>query len=170
MSAYEIDLDGAFDIVFSIGVIHHLADPQAALRQMTKAAKLGGKVMIWVYGYENNEWIVRWFDPWRKLIFARLPIDVTHFLSLFPTILLWTLVRLGFGRIEVFRSAAQDLVPADAQHRVRPDAAADRELLAARRGRRPATRRGADRSRHGAGQRHVVDRHWHRPDISGKTG
>ena len=95
MSAYEID--GAFDIVFSIGVIHHLADPQAALRQMTKAAKPGGKVMIWVYGYENNEWIVRWFDPWRKLVFARLPIDVTHFLSL-----LWTLVRFGFGSIEYF--------------------------------------------------------------------
>lgn len=102
MSAYEIDFDGAFDIVFSIGVIHHLADPQAALRQMTRAAKPGGKVMIWVYGYENNEWIVRWFDPLRKLLFARLPIGVTHFLSLFPTILLWTLVRLGFGRIEYF--------------------------------------------------------------------
>ena len=90
MSAYAIDFDGAFDFVFSIGVIHHLADPQAALRQITKAAKPGGKVMIWVYGYENNEWIVRWFDPLRKLVFARLPIGVTHFLSLFPTILLWT--------------------------------------------------------------------------------
>ena len=35
-------------------------------------------------------------------MFARPPIGVTHFLSLFPTILLWALVRLGFGRIEYF--------------------------------------------------------------------
>jgi hypothetical protein len=36
------------------------------------------------------------------VLFAHLPIGVTHFLSLFPTILLWTFVRLGFGRIEYF--------------------------------------------------------------------
>ena len=103
MSAYEVDFDSAFDIVFSIGVIHHLADPQTALRQMTRAAKPGGKVMIWVYGYENNEWIVRWFDPLRKLLFARLPIGVTHFLSTLLTAVLWLLLRLGMDRLEYFR-------------------------------------------------------------------
>jgi SAM-dependent methyltransferase len=102
MSGYEIAFDGAFDIAFSIGVIHHLARPLDALKQMVKAVKPGGRVMIWVYGYENNEWIVRYFDPLRKLLFARLPIGLTHFLSLFPTVLLWLLLRLGFGRLEYF--------------------------------------------------------------------
>jgi SAM-dependent methyltransferase len=107
MSAYEIAFDGAFDIAFSIGVIHHLEKPLDALKQMTKAVRPGGKVMIWVYGYENNEWIVRYFDPLRKLLFARLPIGLTHFLSLFPTALLWLFLHLGLGRLEYFNLLRQ---------------------------------------------------------------
>ncbi|WP_395016358.1 class I SAM-dependent methyltransferase [Dongia sp.] len=103
MSAYEIGFEDAFDIAFSIGVIHHLAEPARALAQMVKAAKPGGRVMIWVYGYENNEWIVRWFDPLRKLLFARLPVGVTHFLSTVLTAILWLLLRLGLNRLEYFR-------------------------------------------------------------------
>jgi SAM-dependent methyltransferase len=103
MSAYEIGFENTFDIAFSIGVIHHLAEPGRALAQMVKATKPGGKVLIWVYGYENNEWIVRWFDPLRKLLFARLPIGVTHFLSTVLTAILWLLLRLGLNRLEYFR-------------------------------------------------------------------
>jgi SAM-dependent methyltransferase len=102
-SAYEIGFEDAFDIVFSIGVVHHLAEPERALAQMVKAAKPGGRVAIWVYGYENNEWIVRYFDPLRKLLFARLPIGVTHFLSTLLTAILWLLLRLGLNRLEYFR-------------------------------------------------------------------
>jgi len=102
-SAYEIGFENAFDIAFSIGVIHHLAEPERALSQMVKAAKPGGQVMMWVYGYENNEWIVRWFDPLRKLLFARLPIGVTHFFSTVLTAVLWLFLRLGLGRLEYFR-------------------------------------------------------------------
>jgi SAM-dependent methyltransferase len=103
MSAYEIEFENVFDIVFSIGVIHHLAEPAAALRQMVKAARPGGRVLIWVYGYENNEWIVRYFDPVRRTVFAKLPISVTHALSTLLTAILWLLLRLGVGRIEYFR-------------------------------------------------------------------
>lgn len=103
MSAYEIDFENAFDIVFSIGVIHHLAEPAKALRQMARAARPGGRVAVWVYGYENNEWIVRYFDPLRRLLFARLPVGVTHFLSNILTAALWLALRLGLGRIEYFR-------------------------------------------------------------------
>jgi SAM-dependent methyltransferase len=107
MSAYEIAYDGVFDIVFSIGVIHHLARPEVALQQMVKAVKPGGCLLIWVYGYENNEWIVKYFDPLRRRLFSRLPLGVTHFLSILLTALLWLLLRLGFGRIEYFRLARQ---------------------------------------------------------------
>jgi SAM-dependent methyltransferase len=103
MSAYEIGFENSFDIAFSIGVIHHLAEPERALAQMVKATKPGGRVMIWVYGYENNEWIVRYFNPFRRLLFARLPIGVTHFFSTILTAILWLLLRLGVGRIEYFR-------------------------------------------------------------------
>src|SRR5262249_25637734 len=70
LSAYEIDYADRFDIVFSIGVIHHLEAPELALAQMVKAARPGGEVLIWVYGLENNEWLVHFLDPIRKRLFS----------------------------------------------------------------------------------------------------
>ncbi len=102
-SAYEIARKDAFDIVYSIGVIHHLQHPERALASMVAAAKPGGRVLIWVYGLENNEWIVRFADPLRKALFSRLPVHIVHHLSLYPTALLWLLLRVGFGRIAYLR-------------------------------------------------------------------
>jgi SAM-dependent methyltransferase len=103
LSAYDIDLRDRFDIAFSIGVIHHLEHPERALRAMAAAVKPGGRVLIWVYGRENNEWIVNWFDPLRKALFSRMPIDLVHHLALYPTALLWMALRLGVGQIEYLR-------------------------------------------------------------------
>jgi SAM-dependent methyltransferase len=101
-SAYDIGEVEAYDIVFSIGVIHHLQFPERALAEMMRAAKPGGSVLIWVYGYENNEWIVRFFNPLRKVLFSRLPIGLVHHVSLYPAAALWIALRLGFGRIRYF--------------------------------------------------------------------
>jgi SAM-dependent methyltransferase len=101
-SGYEIGCKDEFDIVYSIGVIHHLQHPQKALASMVKAAKPNGRVLIWVYGRENNEWIVSFADPLRKALFSRLPVGLVHHLAVYPTALLWLLLRLGFGRIAYF--------------------------------------------------------------------
>lgn len=103
MSAYDIDIVDAVDIAFSIGVIHHLKDPAAALSKMVQATVPGGKVLIWVYGFENNEWIVKFFDPLRKLLFSKMPIGLVHALSVIPAGLLWLLLRVGFGKIEYLK-------------------------------------------------------------------
>ena len=102
MSAYEISFEDMFDIVFSIGVIHHLSEPERALRQMFKATKVGGVALIWVYGYENNEGLVRYFDPLRRRLFSRVPIRLTHSLAFVLAASLWLLLRLGLGRIAYF--------------------------------------------------------------------
>ena len=103
VSAYDIPYENAFDISFSIGVIHHLESPAAALQQMVKATKPGGTVLIWVYGRENNEWILRFVDPLRISVLSRLPIGLLGHASLFPTALLWLALRLGLGRTEYMR-------------------------------------------------------------------
>ena len=100
MSAYEINYENEFDIAFSIGVIHHLEFPQLAIKQMVKSVKHGGKVLIWVYGKENNKWIVSIFNPFRRYLFSTLPIKITHFLSLFPSFFLFAGLKLGFGKSE----------------------------------------------------------------------
>jgi len=102
-SAYELSEVDRFDLAFSIGVIHHLAHPETALANMVRAVKPGGRVMIWVYGRENNGWIVRFADPLRKALFSRLPIGLVHALSLPPTAVLWLALRLGLDRLEYFR-------------------------------------------------------------------
>lgn len=103
-SAYELDGIEPVDCAFSIGVIHHLERPEDALASMARVTKPGGKVMIWVYGYENNEWLVKGFDPVRRALFSKLPIGVTHALSVPPTLLLKAALMAGFTPIEYLRT------------------------------------------------------------------
>ncbi|MBF0270648.1 MAG: class I SAM-dependent methyltransferase [Magnetococcales bacterium] len=99
MSAYQIDFQDHFDIAFSLGVIHHLENPELAVRNMTKATKPGGRVLVWLYGRENNGWIVHLFNPVRRFLFSRLPIRITDHLSWGLAVVLWVMLHLGWGRL-----------------------------------------------------------------------
>lgn len=96
-SIYDIDWKDHFDIVFSIGVIHHLKDFEKALNNLAQSLKPGGKMIIWVYGREGNEWIVRLVDPIRKNITSKLPLPIVHLLSYFCSIPLYTFVKIFKG-------------------------------------------------------------------------
>lgn len=106
-SAYDLPFQDRFDLAFSIGVIHHLEHPQQALDRMARAVKPGGRVLVWVYGLENNRWIVSVLNPLRRLLLSRLPIGVTHHLLLYPAALIWLLLKLGLRPIEYFRLVAK---------------------------------------------------------------
>ncbi len=96
-SIYETLWRNEFDIVLCIGVIHHLKDPKKALRNLVAAVKGGGRLLIWVYSYEGNEWIVRYVDPIRKHLTSKLPLPLVHFLSYFCSIPLWLFVKVMKG-------------------------------------------------------------------------
>src|SRR3989344_29512 len=93
-SIYEIDWQGEFDIAFSIGVIHHLAEPGKALANLVAALKPGGSLLVWVYSYEGNEWIVRYVNPVRKNVTSKLPLWLVHILSYFCSVPLFILVKI----------------------------------------------------------------------------
>ncbi len=103
LSIFDLDVEDGFDIAFSIGVIHHLDDPELAVRKMARAVKPGGKVLIWVYGYENLELYVNVLAPLRKLLLGWLPIGLVRVLAYFPAVLLWAVVRTGLFKIEYLR-------------------------------------------------------------------
>lgn len=42
------------DIVFSFGVIHHIKNPEATIRNIYHSLIPGGTFVCWVYGFENN--------------------------------------------------------------------------------------------------------------------
>jgi SAM-dependent methyltransferase len=110
-SVYDLEERDRFDIVYSIGVVHHLEFPELAVKKMMAAAKPGGRVLLWLYGYENNEWIVRVADPLRRAIFSKMPLRLVHALSLPITSVLWLLLKVGFAPIEFFRMARRFTFP-----------------------------------------------------------
>ncbi len=96
-SVYDIAWENEFDVAFSIGVIHHLKDPKHAVHNMVRALKPGGKLLVWVYGYEGNEWIVRYVDPIRINITSKLPVALVHFLAYFCSMPLYLFVKIRKG-------------------------------------------------------------------------
>jgi SAM-dependent methyltransferase len=102
-SAYDLPWREEFEIAFSIGVIHHLEFPKAALEAMLRSTKPGGQVAIWVYGRENNEWLVSVLNPTRKFLFSRLPVSWVHVISIMSATILWVLLKAGLNQIAYFR-------------------------------------------------------------------
>jgi uncharacterized protein YbaR (Trm112 family)/protein-L-isoaspartate O-methyltransferase len=83
----------AVDVAFSVGVLHHTPEPRGAFLELVKHVRPGGKMIAWIYGAENNEWITRFVDPVRKQLTSRLPHRAVYQLSKLPAALVW-----GVGR------------------------------------------------------------------------
>ena len=83
-----------FELAFSVGVLHHLPDPAVGFASLAARVKKGGRVVFWVYGQENNEWITRFVDPVRKALTARLSPEVLRQLSAAPSAALWGAIKL----------------------------------------------------------------------------
>jgi SAM-dependent methyltransferase len=90
---------GRFDLAFSIGVLHHLPDPKAGFDALRAQVRLGGRVAIWVYGRESNEWIVRFVSPARERLTARLPPGLLYWATLPPSAGLAAAARLWPRRL-----------------------------------------------------------------------
>ena len=64
--------DGQYDMIFSIGVLHHIPDPMPVLRAAYRALKPQGQMFIWLYGAEGNDAYLRLVLPLRALT-KRMP-------------------------------------------------------------------------------------------------
>lgn len=77
----RLPLRPAFDLVYTLGVLHHLPDGEAGFGSLLRCLKPRGRVHIWVYGHEGNEWLLRFVDPVRRGLTSRLPLPVLRFLA-----------------------------------------------------------------------------------------
>lgn len=70
----------AFEFVMSIGVLHHLADPQAALQGLAPLIKPGGNLHVYLYWWPQARWQVRVLELVSQVrrITIRLPHRVLH--------------------------------------------------------------------------------------------
>ncbi len=83
----------AFDLAFSVGVLHHLPVPLDGFRALHSRIVKGGRVSIWVYGYEHNEWIVRFVNPLRRSVTSKIPERSLYWASLPPAAMLSVALR-----------------------------------------------------------------------------
>jgi SAM-dependent methyltransferase len=56
IDVYALPFRGEFDIVAAARVLQWLADPEAALREMTKGLRRGGRIVILDYNHEKASW------------------------------------------------------------------------------------------------------------------
>jgi SAM-dependent methyltransferase len=68
----ELPPVGDLDYVISIGVLHHIPDPDAVVDAGVAALRPGGRFIAWVYGYEGNEAYVAFVNVLRAVT-TRLP-------------------------------------------------------------------------------------------------
>jgi ubiquinone/menaquinone biosynthesis C-methylase UbiE len=61
-----------YDLVYCIGVLHHLQEPSQGFASVVRNTKPGGRFHCWVYAREGNNLIVWVVDPLRKIV-SRLP-------------------------------------------------------------------------------------------------
>lgn len=72
--------EGVFDAIYSLGVLHHTPDCEAAFKMLPRLLRPGGRVAIWVYATE----IVPHFNRRLRTITRRLPSRLLYYLALIP--------------------------------------------------------------------------------------
>jgi len=75
----------SFDLVYSLGVVHHLEEPMTGVRALAKLVRAGGELRLYVYRTLEDE------PSWKRLLFAaatalrhvttRLPYPAVHAVS-----------------------------------------------------------------------------------------
>lgn len=119
----------SFDFIYSIGVLHHLPDPEAGFRALVPLLKPGGVIMIWAYS-STRRGVNQVLESARALT-TRLPVPVVMGLSyaagavdyagfIWPYKLLRTLPaarnwveRLAWPRLKLYSRYPFDVVCAD---------------------------------------------------------
>jgi len=92
-----LPLKRRFDYAFSVGVLHHLPDPRGGFDSLVKHVKPGGAISAWVYGRENNGWIVHVVNPLREHLTSKMPTRLLYFTSYIPAIILYAALKLVYA-------------------------------------------------------------------------
>jgi SAM-dependent methyltransferase len=109
----------SMDLIYSIGVLHHLPEPEAGFRALAPILRPGGRFVAWLYASEGNGWVLALVDPARRLT-SRLPLPLVSGLAWVVTLPLWVALRLFYApartrdrlaRVLPYSSYLKDLVP-----------------------------------------------------------
>jgi hypothetical protein len=71
------------DVVYCIGVLHHLKEPRTGFESVVANTHPGGRFHCWVYAREGNAVVIRLVDPVRRIV-SHLPWWFTKFFVATP--------------------------------------------------------------------------------------
>ncbi len=83
---FHLPFKNIFDYAFSVGVLHHTPDPKEAFLSLASKVRKGGHISAWVYGEENNKWIVSFINPLREKFTSKIAQPTLYQLSKLPTL------------------------------------------------------------------------------------
>jgi len=85
----EFESEG-FDLVYSIGVLHHLKEPFTGFKSVLRNTKKDGNFHCWVYAKEGNAVVRLFVEPLRKIV-THFPWWLTKYLIATPLSFLYFL-------------------------------------------------------------------------------
>ncbi|MEO5345396.1 MAG: class I SAM-dependent methyltransferase [Magnetococcus sp. YQC-9] len=68
----QLPAESDLDVIFSLGVLHHIPDPKPVVDAAYRALRPGGRMIVWLYGHEGNRFYLALTLPLRFLT-VRLP-------------------------------------------------------------------------------------------------
>jgi len=91
-----------YDLVYCIGVLHHLKNPRSGFNSIVRNTKPGGLFHCWVYAHEGNS-VIRFFvDPIRKIA-CRLPWYINKYFIATPLVVPYFLYAKTLAILEKFK-------------------------------------------------------------------
>lgn len=100
---YSLPFRDIFDIILSIGVLHHLPKPQEGFSKLPLVLNKDGQILIWVYNRRNNTRALYFYEPLRTLV-RNIPKKILYKLCYIPALAVHVinylsrlLKLLGFG-------------------------------------------------------------------------
>lgn len=90
IAAYETDRP--FDIVYSIGVIHHTDSPDKTFENLARLTKPGGKTIVWVYSHEGNALNRHLVEPLKRWFILKMSKPSLKRLAWILTVLLYPII------------------------------------------------------------------------------
>ena len=85
----SMQLGKQFDVVYSIGVLHHTDSPDASFQNIVKHCASGGRVIVWVYSNEGNFLNRFVLEPIKTILIHHLPRPVVMGIAHLLTALLY---------------------------------------------------------------------------------
>ena len=89
--------DGAFDLVYSLGVLHHIADTESAARALLRKVKPGGRLRIYLYWRRRGlAGAILGAVSWIRAVTTRLPFGVLKAFCWILSAVLWAAVVMPY--------------------------------------------------------------------------